>query len=158
MALNKMILFLSGTLIAGIVFFGVPVDNNIDLRMPSWLAQEGKISTLEIQLPDWLIIQEAVASPYRRSVRRTSRRTSRRVSRRHSYARGGGYYGGSRYYGGAAVATGVAVGVAAIAVGTMVVTLPPACTTIVVNGVAYQDCSGTYYAPSGSQWIVVNAP
>ncbi len=99
-----------------------------------------------------MTLQQAEASPYRRSVRRTSRRTARRTSYRHGYYGRPGYYGG-----GAAVVVGAAV-VTAIAVGTMVATLPPACSTVVVNGVSYHNCSGTYYAPSGSQWVVVNAP
>lgn len=48
------------------------------------------------------------------------------------------------YSGGAAVA---AVG-AAVAVGAIVSSLPPDCRTIVVDGVSYRDCGGTYYVPS----------
>ena len=96
--------------------------------------------------PGWVSFNQADASPYRRSVRRTSRRTSRRVSRRHS-----GYYGGGAVVAGAAV-----IGV--IALGTVVATLPPACNTVIVNGVSYHNCSGTYYAPSGPQYIVVDEP
>jgi len=152
MAFKKFVLFLSVALTAGIVFLGVPLDNSIDLRVPSWIARDAGISSVNIQMPGWLVCQEAVASPYRRSVRRTARRTSRRVSRRHSAYRGGYYYGG------AAVAAGAAVVGTAIAVGTVVTALPPACSTAVVNGVTYYNCSGTYYAPSGTRWIVVNAP
>jgi hypothetical protein len=32
--------------------------------------------------------------------------------------------------------------------GTMIYTLPPACTTTVVNGVTYEQCGDTYYEPS----------
>ncbi|MDS4028288.1 MAG: hypothetical protein RKO25_15050 [Candidatus Contendobacter sp.] len=40
----------------------------------------------------------------------------------------------------------VAVGTA-IAVGAIVSTLPPSCSTFVADGVTYQNCGGTYYAP-----------
>jgi len=100
--------------------------------------------SIDTRVPGWMTFQQAEARAYRRSVRRTARRTSRRtarrVSRRHDY------------YGGAAV-----VG-AAIVVGTVVATLPPSCSTVIVNGVDYHNCAGTYYAPSGTQWIVVEAP
>ena len=96
----------------------------------------GSVNT---SVPGWFSFSQVEATPYRRSVRRTARRTSRRTATRHSY------------YGGAAV-------VGAVAIGTMVVSLPPACSRVVVNGVAYHNCSGTYYAPSGSQYVVVEAP
>lgn len=61
----------------------------------------------------------------------------------------------------AAVVTGAAVATAA-AVGTVVRTLPPHCTSVVVNGVAYQQCGSAYYQPryAGSQvtYVVVNPP
>jgi hypothetical protein len=37
-----------------------------------------------------------------------------------------------------------------------VATLPPACTTIVIEGAVLQQCGGTYYQASGSQYVVVN--
>jgi len=37
-----------------------------------------------------------------------------------------------------------------------VATLPPSCTTIVIEGTTLQQCGGTYYQPSGSQYVVVN--
>ena len=150
---KKIAFLLSVTLITGLGFFGLPVDNtSIDLALPTLLTRAGGINTIKVQLPGWLTGQEAIASPYRRSVRRTARRTSRRTARRVSYRHGGGYYG-PRPYAGAAVAVGTM-----IAVGTMVSTLPPACDTVYVNGIAYRNCSGTYYEPRGTQWIVVNAP
>ncbi len=48
-----------------------------------------------------------------------------------------------RYPAGAAA---VAVGTA-VAVGAVVSTLPPSCNTFVADGVTYQNCGGTYYAP-----------
>jgi hypothetical protein len=44
-------------------------------------------------------------------------------------------------------AAAAAVGTA-IAVGAIVSTLPPNCTTIVADGVTYRNCGGTYYVPS----------
>jgi hypothetical protein len=128
MSLKTVVLGVSVAVVAAVGFVGGSVDTGA---------------------PGWMTLQQAEASPYRRSVRRTSRRTSRRTAHRHSYGHGG-------YYGGAAV-VGAAV-VTAIVVGTIVATLPPACSTVIVNGVSYHNCSGTYYAPSGSQWVVVNAP
>jgi hypothetical protein len=37
-----------------------------------------------------------------------------------------------------------------------VATLPPSCTTVVIEGNTLQQCGGTYYQASGSQWVVVN--
>jgi len=71
----------------------------------------------------------------------------------------GGYYGGGYYHPGPSVGAVVAT---AIVVGAVVASLPPNCTTIVVNGFAYQNCGGTYYQPrySGSSvtYVVVNRP
>ena len=75
----------------------------------------------------------------------------------------GGYYGGGYYNHGPSVAGVVAASVAtAIVVGAIVSTLPPSCTTMVVNGFAYQNCGGVYYQPqyqgSSVTYIVVNHP
>ncbi len=98
--------------------------------------------SIDTSAPGWIELQQAEARAYRRSVRRTSRR----MYRRHHYYGGGGYYGG-----------GAAVG-AAIIVGSMVATLPPSCTIIVVNGMSYHNCAGTYYVPSGTQYVIVEGP
>ncbi len=37
-----------------------------------------------------------------------------------------------------------------------VATLPPSCSTVVVEGVTLQQCGGTYYQSSGNQYVVVN--
>ncbi len=129
MALKTIVLGMSITVVAVLGF----ISDSMDTRVPGWMT-----------------MQQAEAGPHRRSVRRTSRRTARRTSRRHSH-----YHHGGRYYGGAAVGAAV---VTAIAIGTIVATLPPSCSTLIVDGVTYHNCSGTYYAPSGSQWIVVDAP
>jgi hypothetical protein len=50
----------------------------------------------------------------------------------------------------------------AAVVGSIVHTLPPSCAVTVVNGVTYQNCGGTWYAPqyagTSVQYVVVNAP
>ena len=60
-----------------------------------------------------------------------------------------------------AVGTAAVVGTAAI-VGHMVHSLPPSCTSVMVQNVAYQQCGSTWYQPryAGSQvnYIVVNPP
>ena len=88
----------------------------------------------------------------RRMARRTARRTARRVSRRHNYYRAPAVYG----------AGAVAAGAAAVAVGTRVVTLPGACSSVVINGLTYYNCGGTYYQPvyDGPQvvYVVVDNP
>lgn len=77
-----------------------------------------------------------------------------------------GYYGG---YGGCcchpvatAAATTAAVAVTAAAVGSIVHSIPPSCTNVVINGLAYAQCGNTWYQPqlSGSPttYVVVNAP
>jgi hypothetical protein len=47
-------------------------------------------------------------------------------------------------------------------VGSIVNTLPPSCTTVIVNGFAYQQCGNTWYQPqmsgSSTTYIVVNNP
>ena len=56
----------------------------------------------------------------------------------------------------------VATAATAVAVGAVVHTLPPSCTTTVVGNVAYHHCGNTWYQPqySGSQvtYVVVNPP
>ena len=60
------------------------------------------------------------------------------------------------------VAAAAAVTATAIAVGSLVRTLPPSCTTMVVDGVSYSRCGGTWYLPQYSgttvQYVVVNPP
>ena len=82
----------------------------------------------------------------------------------HNDYHGGGYYGGGCCYHPVAVAaavTATAVVTAAV-VGSMVHSIPPSCTSVIVNGLAYQQCGSTWYQPQfsgGSQtYIVVNAP
>ena len=50
----------------------------------------------------------------------------------------------------------------ALVVGSVVNTLPPNCTTVVVNGFAYRQCGSTWYQPqfygSRTTYLVVNSP
>ena len=79
----------------------------------------------------------------------------------------GGYYGGGCCYNDyhpvatAAAITATAMVTAAV-IGSMVNTLPPSCTSVVINGFAYQQCGSTWYQPqisgSSTTYIVVSAP
>jgi hypothetical protein len=76
------------------------------------------------------------------------------------------YHGGwddwDDWYPWGAVATGVAVGAAAYAIGTTFATLPCTTTAVVVGGVTYYQCGATWYQPAyagGSvTYVVVGAP
>jgi len=61
-----------------------------------------------------------------------------------------------------AVGVAAAVAVTAAAIGTVVHTLPPACSAVVVNGITYQNCGGTWYQPTyaGTQitYVVITPP
>ena len=64
------------------------------------------------------------------------------------------------------VATAAAVTTAAVVtsavVGSIVRSIPPSCTAVIVNGVTYQQCGSTWYQPqyagSSVQYVVVNSP
>jgi hypothetical protein len=58
----------------------------------------------------------------------------------------------------AAAVVGTTVAVTAAAVGSMVATVPPSCVPVNYGGMVYQQCGGTWYAPQGSQYTVVNPP
>ena len=76
----------------------------------------------------------------------------------------GGYRGCCYHSVGTAVATAAAVTATAVVtaavVGSIVHTLPPSCTVVAVNGIAYQQCGTTWYQPQYAgttvQYIVVN--
>jgi hypothetical protein len=78
----------------------------------------------------------------------------------------GGYYGGCCYHDYHPVATAAAVTatamVTAAVIGSIVNTLPAGCTSIVVNGIGYQQCGSTWYQPqfsgTSTTYVVVNAP
>lgn len=99
------------------------------------------VDSVDFGEPQLVILTQAEAyvhGSHRRVARRTSRRTARRVSYRHSYYRAPGVVYGA----GAVAATATA-----IAIGTRVATLPPACSNVVINGRPYYHCGGTYYQP-----------
>jgi hypothetical protein len=64
------------------------------------------------------------------------------------------------------IATGVAVGAAAAVtsavIGSIVYSLPPSCSSVIVNGISYQQCGSTWYQPqyagSNVSYTVVNPP
>jgi hypothetical protein len=60
------------------------------------------------------------------------------------------------------VARTTAVVGTAVVVGSVVSTLPPSCTNVVVNGIAYQQCGSAWYRPSYAgttvNYTVVNPP
>jgi hypothetical protein len=95
----------------------------------------------------------------------TNVNVNRNVNVNANVNRGGGYYGGGGccYH---PVARGVAIGataaITAAAIGSVVNTLPPSCSSMVVNGLAYQQCGGSYYQPqvygSTTTYVVVNPP
>jgi hypothetical protein len=76
----------------------------------------------------------------------------------------GGYYqDGCCYHPVAAAAAVTATAVAtASAIGSTVPALPPACASIVVNGLTYQQCGSTWYQPqfvgTETTYVVVAAP
>jgi hypothetical protein len=77
--------------------------------------------------------------------------------------RGGYYYGGCCYHPVAAAAAVAATAiVTAAVVGSIVNSIPPSCTTVIVNGLAYQQCGSTWYQPqfagTATTYIVVNPP
>jgi hypothetical protein len=76
--------------------------------------------------------------------------------------RGGGYYGGCCYHEYHPVATAAAVVATAAIVGSIVASIPPSCTTVMVNGFAYRQCGNTWYQPqisgSSTTYVVVNPP
>jgi hypothetical protein len=43
-----------------------------------------------------------------------------------------------------------------VATSVYVATLPPNCTTVVIEGTTLHQCGGTYYQASGTQYVVVN--
>ncbi|TNM64780.1 hypothetical protein [Aliirhizobium smilacinae] len=56
-----------------------------------------------------------------------------------------GYWGPAAVWGAAA----------AVTVGTIIATLPPECTTVVVGGISYRDCSGNWFEPRYDGHVVV---
>jgi hypothetical protein len=61
-----------------------------------------------------------------------------------------------------AVGVAAAATVTAAAVGSIVHSIPPSCSTTMINGFTYKNCDGTWYQPryAGTQvnYVVVNPP
>ncbi len=57
-----------------------------------------------------------------------------------------------------AAAVTATVAVTSAVVGSMVRSVPPGCAPVNYGGMVYQQCGGTWYAPQGSQFVVVNPP
>ena len=74
------------------------------------------------------------------------------------------YHGYYDNYHPVATAVGVAAAatITAAVIGSIVYSLPPSCSTVVVNGFAYQQCGSTWYQPqyAGTQvsYVVINPP
>ncbi|PYP75054.1 MAG: hypothetical protein DMD35_22535 [Gemmatimonadetes bacterium] len=62
----------------------------------------------------------------------------------------------------AGVAVGAAAAVTAAVIGSTVYALPSGCQTLVVNGITYNDCNGTWYQPqfqgTETTYIIVDSP
>jgi hypothetical protein len=56
------------------------------------------------------------------------------------------------------VAAAAVVAGTVAAVGSIVAAPPANCVPVNYGGVVYQQCGGTWYAPQGSQFVVVNPP
>ncbi len=73
----------------------------------------------------------------------------------------GGYHGGC-CYDPHPVARVAGVVATAVIIGSIVNTLPTGCSTVIVNGFAYQQCGSTWYQPqiagSTTTYVVVNHP
>jgi hypothetical protein len=57
-----------------------------------------------------------------------------------------------------AAAVGATVAVTSAVVGSIVRSVPAGCAPVNYGGMVYQQCGGTWYAPQGAQYIVVNPP
>jgi hypothetical protein len=71
-------------------------------------------------------------------------------------------YGGCCYRSGVGVAVATTAIVTAAVIGTRVTVLPPACTIVIINGFAYQQCGTVWYQPqfvgTTTSYVVVVAP
>ncbi|WP_230293697.1 hypothetical protein [Croceicoccus sp. Ery5] len=60
------------------------------------------------------------------------------------------------------VATAAAITMTAAVIGSIVASIPPDCSTVIVNGISYSQCGNTWYQPqyygSSVQYVVVNPP
>ncbi len=113
-------------------------------------------------------VSRSAARGPRGGATRTTVRTPRGTASRTTVARPvpvrrpppprGGYHHGNHYNGGAVLAAGIA----GLAIGAMVASIPPSCTTIFRNGIEYRQCGDTYYQQSFNGpdvvYVVVAAP
>ena len=57
------------------------------------------------------------------------------------------------------MAIGATAAITSAVIGSMVYSLPPQCQTVVVNGIGYSNCGGTWYQPqyvgTSVQYVVV---
>ncbi|HSD37870.1 MAG TPA: hypothetical protein VLC92_10210 [Rhodocyclaceae bacterium] len=58
----------------------------------------------------------------------------------------------------AAAVVGGTIAVTSAVIGSFVHSVPPSCVPINYGGMIYQQCGSTWYAPQGSQYMVVNPP
>jgi hypothetical protein len=56
------------------------------------------------------------------------------------------------------VARAAAVTATAVVIGSIVASPPPGCVPVNYGGMVYQQCGATWYAPQGSQYVVVAPP
>jgi len=56
------------------------------------------------------------------------------------------------------VAAAAVIGGTMAAIGSMVRTVPAGCVPVNYGGIVYQQCGATWYAPQGSQYMVVSPP
>jgi hypothetical protein len=57
-----------------------------------------------------------------------------------------------------AAAVGATVAVTSAVVGSIVRSVPAGCAPVNYGGMVYQQCGGVWYAPQGTQYVVVNPP
>jgi len=56
------------------------------------------------------------------------------------------------------IAAAAVVTATAVAIGSMVRTVPAGCVPVNYGGMVYQQCGSTWYQPQGSQYVVINPP
>jgi hypothetical protein len=134
------------------------------------LVRQGTAFTLAllvVMMPGWVLPGATEA----RNVRNTTRtninqnvNVNRNVNRNVNVHRDIDVDVDYHHYHPVATAVGVAAAAAVTAavVGSIVYSLPPACSAVVVNGMTYQNCGGTWYQPQYAStqvtYVVVKAP
>jgi hypothetical protein len=144
------------------------------MRMNTRIVRKGMamlMALLVIMATGWTLPDQSEARQVRNTTRTNVNRNvnhnvNRNVSRNVNVHRDIDIDVDHHYRGYHPVATAVGVAAAATVtaavVGSIVYSLPPSCSAMVVNGVTYQQCGGTWYQPQfvGEQvsYVVVNAP